>query len=164
MKKMFSAIEGQNKESCPYRTHRNGGWNKLFRGVKNIWESFYNIWRMPSWKRQLAVSSATLWESIMTSAVKRSIGFTIGFQNHGEGPSPGWKRLLALSHLRHYANQPALVGAFSVIVQLHRLIVYSTNYDRTFSEFCDCRSFVSLLAARRGWESLKLMVWCTHWI
>ena len=24
------------------------------------------------------------------------------FYNHGEGPSPGWKRLLALSHLRHY--------------------------------------------------------------
>ena len=44
---------------------------------------------------------------LQISAVKRSIGSTTSFHNHGEGPyylgpSPGWKRLLALSHLRHY--------------------------------------------------------------
>ena len=32
--------------------------------------------------------------------------------------------------IRHYANQPALLGAFSVIVQLRRLIVYSICQQR----------------------------------
>ena len=41
-----------------------------------------------------------------TSAANRSIGSTTGcLQSRRRpllGPSPGWKRLLALSHLRHY--------------------------------------------------------------
>ena len=38
--------------------------------------------------------------NVNISAVKRFIGFTIGFHNHREGPSRG-KCILALSHLRH---------------------------------------------------------------
>ena len=29
--------------------------------------------------------------SVVPSAVKRSIGFTIGFHNHGEGPYYSWR-------------------------------------------------------------------------
>ena len=41
---------------------------------------------------------------------------------HRKVRNHGWKRLLALSHLRHYAKQ-TLVGAFSVIVNLHLAFV-----------------------------------------
>ena len=41
-------------------------------------------------------------------------------------PSPGLKRLLVL-FMSTYHREKAPVGAFSVIVQLHRLIVYSTS-------------------------------------
>ena len=65
-----------------------------------------------------------------SSAVKRSIGFTIGFHNHGVSPFQGL--LLVESAftfktlLRHYAKRTlTLVGAFSVNVQLRRLIVCS---------------------------------------
>ena len=55
-----------------------------------------------------AVLTYELLINILFSAVKRSIGFTIGFHNHGEGP---YKGLLlvesATSALRHYANQTA---------------------------------------------------------
>ena len=37
--------------------------------------------------------------------------------------------------IRHYANQPG-EGAFSVIVQLHRLIVYSTSGDMCCAVLC----------------------------
>ena len=49
---------------------------------------------------------------------KRLIGEVVRSQRRPLlGPSLGWKRLLVLSHLRHYAKR-----AFSVIVQLHWLI------------------------------------------
>ena len=39
----------------------------------------------------------------MSSAVKRSIGYTTGFHNHGEGPYYHKGQ----AAIRHYANQPA---------------------------------------------------------
>ena len=56
--------------------------------------------------------------NVNISAVKRFIGFTIGFHNHREGPSRG----------------------LSVIVQLHRLIVYSTNYEAVSSRYSPART------------------------
>ena len=48
------------------------------------------------------------------------------------GPSPGWKRLLALSHLRHYFE--IIVGAFSVILTSSRTSVSSSNNDYLSSD------------------------------
>ena len=44
--------------------------------------------------------------SVITSAANRSIGESVQSRRRPLlGPSPGWKRLLPLSHLRHYAKQ-----------------------------------------------------------
>ena len=58
--------------------------------------------------------------------VKRSIGVTIGFHNHGEGPL---RHINAKVVVAAFNQEKAPVGALSVIVQLHRLIVYSTGSD-----------------------------------
>ena len=43
---------------------------------------------------------------VMTSAANQLIGEVVQSRRRPLlGPSPGWKRLLALSHLRHYAKQ-----------------------------------------------------------
>ena len=47
-----------------------------------------------------------------------------------------------------FNQEKALVGAFSMIVQLHRLIVYSTNLDNHFT--ADCRRVVHCSTACRG--------------
>ena len=89
-----------------------------------------------------------------------------------QGPSPGWRVNLHCAKwvltplwldvklgcqrnyhkgraaIRHYAHQTALVGAFSVIVQLHRLIVY-TALQLTLAQSCQgttvsCLQLISL--------------------
>ena len=52
----------------------------------------------------------------------------------------------------------ALVGAFSVIVQLHRLIVYTALPIKCHGDSCVCAGQIGLLVCGRGRESVKAPV------
>ena len=69
-------------------------------------------WRFPpaslwsssdSWATATSCPSDTRGTSLRSSAANRLIGEVVRSRRRPLlGPSPGWKRLLALSHLRHY--------------------------------------------------------------
>ena len=57
----------------------------------------------PLYQRWIDISIKITQHTNMTSAANRSIGEVVQSRRRPLlGPSPGWKRLLPLSHLRHY--------------------------------------------------------------
>ena len=64
----------------------------LFRRVRNegeFWMSFDDFAKQFSHLDLVSRQDMLKLDNLMISAVKRSIGFTIGFHNHGEGPCRG---------------------------------------------------------------------------
>ena len=52
-----------------------------------LYVTLYQLWYAQGYQEFSTVESSTTTKvSIASSAVKRSIDFTIGFHNHGEGP------------------------------------------------------------------------------